>query len=290
MFLLAVRKGGAGRIYVVADGVRVEIEARAGGPESLDEPAGYVDRRTWNCATPKVKRSSTHLPRRWRAVVRSGLSKPVFWNLPNRTSKAGLNRLIQRGLRQRLTVAPLLLFAAGHAKHDIPEAVARAAENYPGLCIRQSAALACHPALVELSARRYREAVDGRPRAADSDTLLVMVGRGSRDPEANSEMARFARLRWEANPVGWLETCYTAMTEPSLERTLEMAARLPFARVVIQPHLLFYGELLARIGRTARDFARHCPEKDWLLTAHLGPDLLLAEAVVSAAQAVEGDA
>lgn len=218
------------------------------------------------------------------------LVEACFLELASPNIEAGLNRLIQRGLRHSLTVAPLLLFAAGHAKSDIPEAVASAAESYSGLCIRQSAALACQPALVELSTRRYREAVHERSYGTDGETLVVMVGRGSRDPEANSEMARFARLRWEACPVGWLETCYTAMTEPSLERTLELAARLPFARVVIQPHLLFRGELLARIARVTADFAGRYPRIDWVLAAHLGPDPLVAEAVVSAVQAVEGEA
>lgn len=217
------------------------------------------------------------------------LVEGCFLELAEPNIEAGLNRLVERGLRQRLTVAPLLLLAAGHAKNDIPEAVARAAERFPDLPARQSAALGCHPALIELSKRRYLEAVRGRPNGTDAETLLVMVGRGSRDPGANSEMARFARLRWEAHPVGWLETCYTAMTEPSLKRTLEMAARLPFRRIVVQPHLLFRGELLARIARTTENFSRQYPRIDWVLTAHLGPDPLVGDAVVAAAQAVEGD-
>ena len=49
-----------------------------------------------------------------------------------------------------------------------------------------------------------------------TDTLLLMIGRGSHDASANAEAWQFARLRWEAEPVGWLEIGYAAMTEPSL--------------------------------------------------------------------------
>ncbi len=218
------------------------------------------------------------------------LVEPCFLELAEPTIDQALERLVERGVRERLTVAPLLLFAAGHAKNDIPEAVAQAAEKYAALRTRQIAHLGCTAALVELSRRRYLESLRDRPQIAESQTLLVVVGRGSRDPSANSEMAQFARLRWEAQPVGWLETCYTAMTEPSLERTLEMAARLPFGRIVVQPHLLFRGELLARIERTTAEFAHRHPRAEWFSTAHLGPDSLVVEAVVAAVHAAEAEA
>lgn len=206
--------------------------------------------------------------------------EPCFLELAEPTIATGIARLIERGVTQEITVAPLLLFAAGHAKSDIPQAISREAAKYPGLRLRQASHLGIHPAIVALSKRRYQERLDGLPPIPESETLLLFVGRGSRDPNANAELAQFARLRWEACPTGWLQACYAAMAEPSLERALEVVAQLRFRRIVVQPHLLFRGELLSRIERSVERFGNEHAEIEWAVTPHLGPDRLVAEALV----------
>ena len=201
-----------------------------------------------------------------------------FLELAEPTIDAALGQIAERGAR-RFSAAPLVLFAAGHAKQDIPAALSAAAAKYALPGPSQSPHLGCHSAVIQLSTMRYEEAVGERPAIADAQTLLLMVGRGSTDAEANSEMARFARLRWESRRLGWYETCFAALTEPSLERALAMAARLPFRRVVVQPHLLFQGELLRGIRHTVETHARRWPEIDWVLTEHLGAHELLADVV-----------
>lgn len=218
-----------------------------------------------------VERVARRLP---HAIVEGG-----FLELATPTIAAAYDRAIERGARQ-IAAAPLVLFAAGHAKQDIPAVLAAAASKH-GLPIpRQLPHLGCHPAIVRLSVQRYDEAVAQLSGIADSHTLLLMVGRGSTDSQANSEMARFARLRWEARRIGWYESCFTALTEPSLERAMAMCARLPFRRVVVQPHLLFQGELLHSIRHTIETQSRRWPDIEWVATEHLGPDELLVDAVV----------
>lgn len=205
--------------------------------------------------------------------------EPCFLELAEPTIATGIARLIERGVTQEITVAPLLLFAAGHAKSDIPQTVSREAAKYPGLRLRQASHLGIHPAIVELSKRRYQELLDGLSPIPESETLLLFVGRGSRDASANAELAQFARLRWEAQPSGWLQTCYAAMAEPSLERALEAVAQLPFRRIIVQPHLLFRGELLSRIKCTVERFGNVHEEIEWAVTPHLGPDRSVSEAL-----------
>ena len=219
------------------------------------------------------------------AILGQWAVEACFLELAEPTIAGGIARLVERGASEQITVAPLLLFAAGHAKADIPQAAAREAANYPGLRLRQASHLGVHPALVELSARRYQETLAKHPPTPESETLVVFVGRGSRDASANAELAQFARLRWEACPTGWMQTCYAALAEPSLERALELAVRLPFRRIVVQPHLLFRGDLLSRIQSTVDAFASVHPEIEWAVTSHLGPDRLVVEALVAMVQA-----
>ncbi len=191
---------------------------------------------------------------------------------------AGLTELVRQGVT-RVVAMPLLLLAAGHAKRDIPAWLAQATAPFPRIPWRLTTHLGCHAELIDLSVQRYSETLQRAAPLAAEETLLLLVGRGSTDPEANAEMAQFARLRWERAPTGWCEFCYTALAEPSLERGLEIAARLPFRRVVVQPHLLFAGRLLDRV-RDAVDRRRTAsPEKEWMVAEHLGPAPSLVRAV-----------
>jgi sirohydrochlorin cobaltochelatase len=113
--------------------------------------------------------------------------------------------------------------------------------------------------------------------------LLLLIGRGSYDPTANAEMAQFARLRWEAERTAWYEVGFTAMAEPGLDRAITVAGAMPFSHVVVQPHLLFAGELLERINVAAQQAATRFPEKTWSVTPHLGPSDLLVSAVLDRA-------
>lgn len=194
----------------------------------------------------------------------------------------GLSRLAERGVI-RVTAMPLLLFAAGHVQQDIPAALARASSRTGGIEVDLVGCLGCHPALVELSARRFEEAMDATSSSEDRDggagTLLLMVGRGSHDTQANAEMIRFAHLRSQRTPLGGVEVCYAAMAEPSLEQGLEHASQSPFDRIVVQPHLLFRGELLQQVRR-AVEVRRAKRGKQWFVTEHLGPHDLVVDAVL----------
>ena len=113
----------------------------------------------------------------------------------------------------------------------------------------------------EDAARRGR----AHPRGARSgqatdvplhETLLVVVGRGASDPDANSNVAKVTRMLWEGFGFGWAETAYSGVTFPLVEPALEKAARLGFRRIVVFPYFLFTGILVAahlrRDGRGRR--------------------------------------
>jgi sirohydrochlorin ferrochelatase len=192
----------------------------------------------------------------------------------------GIAALIRRGVQQ-ITVSPVLLFAAGHAKRDIPVAIQAALKTVPQpIKVCYAPALESHPGIVELSARRCNEALLDKPTVAPADTLLLLVGRGSRDDTATAEMHRFAQLRRQRTSVGRVEVCFVAMAEPSLASTLPRVAELSYRRIVVQPHLLFSGELLAEVGVKVATVSTVRPEQQWIVTGPLGPDPSVAEAIM----------
>ena len=93
-------------------------------------------------------------------------------------------------------------------------------------------------------------------------------------------MRDFAELRGEQTPVGHVEIGYIAMSGPSVDEVLARAAAGSFRRVVVQPHLLFDGQLLIELRQKIAQIADRNREQQWIVAEHLGPHPLLAQAVV----------
>ncbi len=228
------------------------------------------------------------------ALVRDRLpGVPValsFLELARPTLAEGLARLAASGVRE-VVVTPLLLFRAGHAKRDIPTA-AREAAAVLGVRLHHADPLELHPAVLRLSRERFRESLASRERPQRIPTALVLVGRGSSDSPAVAAMRRFVKLRASQERSVQVLHGFLARARPTLDEALARAAAMPVMRVVVQPHLLFRGELTESVERAARAAARQWPEKEWLVAPHLGVSPLVARAIadrfVDAAQGTRG--
>jgi len=213
---------------------------------------------------------------------RSPLVELAFLEFAEPTISDGFRRLVERGA-QRVIVVPLMLFAAGHAKEDIPREILQVREDYPHVAVEQCEHLGCHPAMIALSAQRYAQALAGRSSVPSARTALVLVGRGSHDAAATREMQSFAALRERAHSAASVSVGFVAMAQPALADVLECAAQSRAERIVVQPHLLFAGLLLDRIREQVADMARRQPQKEWIVTQQLGADTLVVDAIVDRA-------
>lgn len=215
-------------------------------------------------------------------VARMAYPIPVaacFLELAEPTIERGIATLAAQGV-ERIVVLPLLLFAAGHAKEDIPEAVCAAAAQYPQMDFAFAMHLGCHERLLRLSGQRFADACTGREDVSPSDTLWLMVGRGSRDPSALAEMRQFVERRLSLTPVAQVRIAYLSMAEPTLPQALAEVAELRYQRVIVQPHLLFHGELLTTVETEVARMAERWPHQQWLVAPHCGVAELLAEAIL----------
>jgi sirohydrochlorin cobaltochelatase len=216
-----------------------------------------------------------------RQTAKSLSPAPVelaFLELATPTIQAAVDQLVDRGVRQ-VIVSPLLLFAAGHAKQDIPAAVAAAVQRYDGVEWWQAEHLGCHPVLVELSALRFLEAVD-RDTKNVSHCRLILVGRGSHDAEAIREMLDYSRLLSDRIGVPDIQISFLAMAQPRLRDVLGEAASATGSLIVVQPHLLFHGELLGQVQQEVGDWQSRTPDKQWRIAGHLGPAVEVVAALV----------
>jgi sirohydrochlorin cobaltochelatase len=189
----------------------------------------------------------------------------------------GLDALRAKG-NTRILALPGMLFAAGHAKNDIPSVLNRYQAEHPDVTITYGRDLGIDLKMLRAAGDRVQEALN---RTGDHigrhETALVVVGRGTSDPDANSNIAKVMRMLWEGFGFGWGETAYSGVTFPLVQPALEHVAKLGYRRIVVFPYFLFTGILVERIyDHTDRVAAAH-PEIEFVKAGYLNDHPLVLE-------------
>ncbi len=183
-----------------------------------------------------------------------------------------LDKLIASGVK-KIYAVPGMLFAATHAKNDIPSVLTTYKEKYPDIEIEYGKELGLHSEMIKAFQARILHAALGSsdiPKNGELyDTMLVTVGRGTSVTEANAEAAKLTRIVCENLGFGWAETVYSGVTYPSVGRGLEMAVKLGFKKIVVAPYFLFGGRLIDRIYGYIDKVASENPDITFLKADYL---------------------
>ena len=183
----------------------------------------------------------------------------------------GLNSLVAQGVEQIYAV-PGMLFAATHAKNDIPSVLTTFQEKTEGVEVAYGSELGLHDAMIEAFQARIYESLGLDPENPPEslyDTLLVVVGRGTSDTHANAEAAKLTRIVNENMGFGWADTVYSGVTYPSVGVGLEKLLKLGYKRVVIAPYFLFTGRLIKRIYGYVDQVAAENPNVEFIKAPYL---------------------
>ena len=192
----------------------------------------------------------------------------------------------------RVVILPALLLAATHAKNDMPGELALLKRRFTGVEFHFGAPTDLHPLLLRLAQQRIVEAEALSARATRrSDTCLVVVGRGTNDPDANSDVSKLARMLEEGMGFRDSYVCYAGTAEPALKEGLLRAARLGCERMVIFPYFLFDGALVKRIYTAADELQARHTGLEVLKARYLGAHEDVAEVFLERArESLEGRA
>src|SRR5947207_12176882 len=120
--------------------------------------------------------------------VASRLARPTyagFLELADPPIVSAIDEAIRAGAKTIFAV-PWLLLGAGHAKNDLPAAIQWARQCYPQVVIRYGSPLNIQPELLAVLADRLA-AIDSDKGLGSPKTAVLLVQRGSSDPEANAE-------------------------------------------------------------------------------------------------------
>jgi sirohydrochlorin cobaltochelatase len=169
---------------------------------------------------------------------------PCFLELTAPNIQAGVDRCVEQGFYD-LSVLPVLLFAARHNKFDITNELDRARARHPQVKFYYGRHFGITPQVLDLWRSRLAEL--DQPQWQRSDTVLLFVGRGSSDPDANGDVYKLARILWEGSGYHTVETCFIGITHPRLEEGFRRARLYQPKRIIVLPYFLFTGILVKKI-------------------------------------------
>jgi sirohydrochlorin cobaltochelatase len=115
-----------------------------------------------------------------------------------------------------------------------------------------------------------------QPQWQRQDTVLLFVGRGSSDPDANGDVYKMARILWEGSGYQTVETCFIGITHPRLEEGFRRARLYQPKRIIVLPYFLFTGVLVKKIFDITAQQQEQYPEISMTCLPEMGihPQLL----------------
>lgn len=194
-----------------------------------------------------------------------------YLEFANPVIRDGLDRLREAGC-DRILAVPGMLFAAMHAKNDIPTVLNTYAAKWD-IDVRYGRELGVDPKMIAAAGARVEAAAAQANKIHGqlplSETALVVIGRGASDPDANANVSKITRMLWEGMGFGWAETGYSGVTFPLVEPCLEHVARLGYKRVIVFPYFLFTGILIDRIYGFTDKVAENHPDIEFVKAGYL---------------------
>jgi len=148
----------------------------------------------------------------------------------------------------RVVVLPLVLFGAGHSKSDVPAVVVEARARHEGIDIRFGSPFGLSRPLVSVLGHSLE-------LSGAAEWPLLVVARGTSDPDANGDAAKAGRLLAEWNRSPFHLVAFTGVTGPAVPEALEMMAALGHRRLTVAFWFLCTGRLVERARRQLEEFA-----------------------------------
>jgi sirohydrochlorin ferrochelatase len=182
-----------------------------------------------------------------------------------------LDDLVARGCDQ-IVVLPLMLLGAGHTKSDLPAVVLEGRHRHPGVELRLGSPLGIAHGLVQLLGESVVE-------AGGAQLPLLLLARGTSDPDANGDAAKAARLVAEWTHAPFVHTGFSGVTGPLVPEALDVFARLGHTRMAVAFWFLCFGTLVDRARRDIAAFTARTGV-EVVDAGYLGADRRVAELVV----------
>ncbi|WP_332649007.1 sirohydrochlorin chelatase [Lysinibacillus sp. 54212] len=209
--------------------------------------------------------------------VAVGIQETAFLELVEPTILQGIENCVNRGATT-ITIAPILLLSAQHAKEDIPVEIERARKLYPYVKFLIGQPFGIHDALIDTVYKRITEqSLEILPEAE-----VLLVGRGSSDLAVVRDMNIISHRLQEKFGFCSVRTCFLYGSGPSFDDTLNGLQLQDVKQLFIVPYLLFSG--LLSIGIRKKVNALEIDEARIILCESLGYDQNVRQVLIERVQ------
>lgn len=206
--------------------------------------------------------------------------QPAFLELSEPSIPEGFDRCVEAGAREIVAV-PLFFAKGGHVRNEIPDLLRRSALRHPGVRVGLGEPLGLHDSIRAILRERVASVCPCCAAESHNETALLLVGRGSSDPEARRSLREVVAELRPAHPLVF--EAYLDVLRPSLDEGLEAALASGAGRVAVVPCLLFRGTLTRRIAEAVERARERSPGVELLVSPPLGPDPRVGEVVAQRA-------
>jgi precorrin-8X/cobalt-precorrin-8 methylmutase len=187
----------------------------------------------------------------------------------------------QRNGVKNIIILPGILFSGKHTQRDVPHIASAVFRNHPEINLIFAEPLATQSQVIEASQKRIEEEEKNSPESfSRSETLLMIIGHGSRDTGLNSEVE--TTLSQLGNNMGFGKTLtgFAGSSQGYMEDMQKKFKPQPFLRVILLPFFLFSGVWVKRVHALADTLQSKYPDTEILKTPCLSYHALIVDALI----------
>ncbi|MDE5412167.1 sirohydrochlorin chelatase [Alkalihalobacterium chitinilyticum] len=212
-----------------------------------------------------------------------------FLEFSTPTIREGIKRCVDQGAT-KVGLVPMMFFSAGHAKIHIPVEIDEAKAMYPHVEFNYGRPIGVHDKVFDILQSRLLDVGFSNDKGKE-EVGILLVGRGSSDADANSELYKIGRLLSEKLEMVNVELSFIGVTSPTVEEGVARSIKLGVKKIYIIPYFFFTGILMDRMVEKLQSFQVEYPELQFSMTEFFGFHPILKTIFVERAQeALQGEA
>ncbi|WP_100407074.1 sirohydrochlorin chelatase [Bacillus solitudinis] len=200
--------------------------------------------------------------------IKADVVETCFLEFAQPSIAEGIETCVAKGAT-RIALVPMMFFAAGHSKIHIPDMIQKAQSKYPLITFTYGRPIMSHPVMVDILKGRLEDA-GFQDAEQNQETSLLLVGRGSSDVDANSELYKISRILSERLNRVNVELSFIGVTSPTVEEGVERCKKLGASSIYIIPYFFFSGILMDRMEEKLQVFKHDYAEVSFVMTDFVG--------------------
>jgi sirohydrochlorin ferrochelatase len=196
----------------------------------------------------KGRIEAEHFVKQCMASVDVPIKEICFLELAEPSISQGFKACIQKGATS-ISVVPVFLLSANHVKIDIPKELQLLQSQHPEIEVIKGQAFGVHEAISHL----LWEKITKRVASLSENTNILLVGRGSTDPDVKRDLEKIASNLQQHYGIPSIQACFLTGSAPSFEEALWNSQK-SYDQVIVVPYLLFSGLLINGMKLTIKRY------------------------------------